>query len=98
MSLLLWQKCLLISIFDENVYSNGLQLSVISFHGSFHGRSIGRNHRRRIKTEEKEKVFAAVWEQNLFNSLPRYLFCTRKFKKKDKAGFIGTAGFIGKNL
>ena len=32
-------------------------------------------HRRRIKTEEKAKVLAAVWGQNLFNSLPRELFC-----------------------
>ena len=29
-------------------------------------------HRRRIKTEEKAKVVACVWElSNLFNSLPR---------------------------
>ena len=28
------------------------------------------DHRRRINTEEKSKVVAAVWGQNLFNSLP----------------------------
>ena len=31
------------------------------------------NHRRRIKTEEKAKVVAAVWGQNLFKSLTRYV-------------------------
>ena len=28
-------------------------------------------HRRRINTEEKAKVIAAVWGQDFFNSLPR---------------------------
>ena len=32
---------------------------------------------RRINTEEMAKVVAAILEQYLFNSLPRYLFCTR---------------------
>ena len=36
------------------------------------------DHRRRINTEETAKVVAAaVGGQNLFNSLPRLLFCTR---------------------
>ena len=33
-------------------------------------------HIRRINTEEKAKVVAAVGGQNLLNSLPRQLFCT----------------------
>ena len=39
-------------------------------------------HRRWIKTEEKAKVVASVWGggQNLFNSLPRKVFCTIRFE------------------
>ena len=33
-------------------------------------------HRKRIYSEEKAKVVAAVWGKNLFNSLTRKLFCT----------------------
>ena len=36
-------------------------------------------HRRRIKTEGKAKVVAGVWGKNLFNSLPRKLFCLGQF-------------------
>ena len=36
---------------------------------------MGKVHtRRRINTEEKAKVIAAVWGQNLYNSLPREVF------------------------
>ena len=43
-------------------------------------------HRRRIYSEEKAKVVATVWEQNLFNSLPhyRYSIAPGLFEKMDE--------------
>ena len=43
--------------------------------------SLNIKHRKRINTEEKAKVVAAVWGQNLINSLPRQLFW---FEEKDE--------------
>ena len=39
-------------------------------------------HRRRINTEEKAKVVTAIWGMESFNSMPRWLFCTRMILKK----------------
>ena len=36
-----------------------------------HNRRQSFGHRRRINTEEKVKVVAAIWGADLFNSLPR---------------------------
>ena len=39
-------------------------------------------HRRRIRTEEKAKIVAAVWGgENFFNSLTRKLFSTKNILK-----------------
>ena len=56
---------------------NLMKYNFLSFH------SLPLVHRRRIYTEDKAKVVAAVWgtEYFLFNSLPRYLFSTRTIKR-----------------
>ena len=62
-----WQGALSFCCMEQKHKSNTLQKWLIF---------ISLNHRRRLNTEEKAKVVAAVWGTNVFSSLPCQLFCT----------------------
>ena len=52
--------------------------------GKGNSKNYGKEHRRRIKKEEKAKVVAAVWWTELINFLAAlYIFHQEDFEKKD---------------